>query len=67
MEQLKKSFPPGVDYTIVYNPTEFIAESVNAVYETLFEAMVLVVLVVLDLPADPGARRSSRSSRSPCR
>jgi HAE1 family hydrophobic/amphiphilic exporter-1 len=47
MEELKKSFPPGVDYTIVYNPTQFIAESVNAVYETLAEAVVLVVLVIL--------------------
>src|SRR3954453_22675877 len=35
MEELKKSFPPGVDYTIVYNPTQFIAESVKAVYHTL--------------------------------
>ena len=47
MEQLKQEFPPGIDYTIVYNPTEFIAESVKAVYRTLFEAIALVVLVVL--------------------
>ena len=42
-----KDFPPGVAYTIVYNPTEFIQTSVNAVVHTLFEAVVLVVLVVI--------------------
>jgi HAE1 family hydrophobic/amphiphilic exporter-1 len=47
MEQVKQDFPPGLDYRIVYNPTEFIAESIDAVYETLFEAVLLVVLVVL--------------------
>ncbi len=47
METLKRDFPPGIDYRIVYNPTEFIADSVNAVYRTLFEAVLLVVLVVI--------------------
>ncbi|HEX2725845.1 MAG TPA: multidrug efflux RND transporter permease subunit [Beijerinckiaceae bacterium] len=47
MDLLKQDFPPGIDYTIVYNPTEFIAESVKAVYHTLFEAIALVVLVVI--------------------
>src|SRR5215207_6775978 len=47
MQGLKANFPPGIDYTIVYNPTEFIAESVRAVYRTLFEAVALVVLVIL--------------------
>ncbi|MGI9513092.1 MAG: efflux RND transporter permease subunit [Anderseniella sp.] len=47
MEQLKTSFPPGIEYQIVYNPTEFISESVNEVYKTLFEAILLVVLVVI--------------------
>ncbi len=47
MEQLKGNFPPGIAYQIVYNPTEFIAESVNEVYKTLFEATALVVLVVI--------------------
>ncbi|MEA3041497.1 MAG: hypothetical protein QOC65_986, partial [Sphingomonadales bacterium] len=47
MDALKKDFPPGIDYQIVYNPTEFIAESVSAVYRTLFEAVALVVLVVI--------------------
>jgi hydrophobic/amphiphilic exporter-1 (mainly G- bacteria), HAE1 family len=47
MADLKKDFPPGLDYQIVYNPTEFIEESVNEVYKTLFEAAALVALVVL--------------------
>jgi HAE1 family hydrophobic/amphiphilic exporter-1 len=47
MEELKASFPPGLAYQIVYNPTEFIAESVNEVIKTLFEAVLLVVLVVI--------------------
>src|SRR3546814_11741751 len=49
MERLKQDFPPGLDYDVVYNPTQFIAESIDAVYETLLEAMLLVVLVVLVL------------------
>ncbi|GGD21890.1 efflux RND transporter permease subunit [Aureimonas glaciei] len=47
METLKATFPPGIDYRVVYNPTTFIAESVSAVYHTLAEAIALVVLVVL--------------------
>jgi HAE1 family hydrophobic/amphiphilic exporter-1 len=47
MEELKADFPRGLDYQIVYNPTEFIAESVDAVYRTLFEAILLVALVVI--------------------
>jgi HAE1 family hydrophobic/amphiphilic exporter-1 len=47
MEGAKKEFPPGVDYTIAYNPTEFIQQSVDEVVHTLFEAVVLVVLVVI--------------------
>ena len=47
MERLKGSFPPGLAYRIVYNPTEFIAESVDAVYKSLFESVVLVVCVIL--------------------
>ena len=47
MEQAKKEFPPGVDYTIAYNPTEFIQQSVDEVIHTLLEAVVLVVLVVI--------------------
>jgi hydrophobe/amphiphile efflux-1 (HAE1) family protein len=47
METLKKSFPPGLDYTVVYNPTEFIQFSIDAVVKTLAEAILLVVLVVI--------------------
>ncbi|WP_275788709.1 efflux RND transporter permease subunit [Pararhizobium gei] len=47
METLKKDFPPGLEYTIVYNPTEFISESINEVYKTILEAAVLVAIVVL--------------------
>jgi hydrophobe/amphiphile efflux-1 (HAE1) family protein len=47
MSELKKDFPPGLDYQIVYNPTEFVAESVNEVYKTLFAAAALVALVVI--------------------
>ncbi len=47
MNDLKRDFPPGVDYQIVYNPTQFIAQSVNEVYKTLFEAILLVALVVI--------------------
>ena len=47
MKRLKTTFPPGLSYDIAYNPTTFIAESVHAVIHTLFEAIVLVVIVVL--------------------
>ncbi len=47
MVELAKDFPPGVGYSIVYNPTEFIQESVNAVVTTVFEAVLLVVIVVI--------------------
>ncbi|HVY59207.1 MAG TPA: multidrug efflux RND transporter permease subunit [Xanthobacteraceae bacterium] len=47
MAQIAKSFPPGLEYTIIYDPTQFIRQSVVAVIETIFEAMVLVVLVVI--------------------
>lgn len=47
MKELSGSFPPGIAYDVVYNPTEFIAESVDEVYKTIFEAVILVVLVVI--------------------
>ena len=47
MAQLKKDFPQGVDYKIVYDPTVFVRGSIEAVVHTLFEAIVLVVLVVI--------------------
>ncbi|RAI01730.1 hydrophobe/amphiphile efflux-1 family RND transporter [Acuticoccus sediminis] len=47
MKELSADFPPGLEYRIVYNPTDYIAESVNEVYKTIFEAMLLVILVVI--------------------
>jgi len=47
MEQLKKNFPAGVDYSIVYDPTIFVRDSIQAVIHTLLEAVALVVLVVI--------------------
>jgi hydrophobe/amphiphile efflux-1 (HAE1) family protein len=47
MEELKRSFPPGVDYNIVYDPTVFVRGSIRAVVHTLLEATLLVVLVVI--------------------
>ncbi|HWA87179.1 MAG TPA: efflux RND transporter permease subunit [Opitutus sp.] len=47
MKDLKKNFPQGLDYNIVYDPTVFVRESIRAVVHTLLEAIVLVVLVVI--------------------
>jgi hydrophobe/amphiphile efflux-1 (HAE1) family protein len=47
MKELAKRFPAGVKYAIVYNPTQFIQQSVDAVIDTIGEAIVLVVLVVI--------------------
>lgn len=47
MEELKKRFPTGVDYRIVYDTTPFIDESINEVYKTLLDAIILVAAVVL--------------------
>src|SRR5260370_22107319 len=47
MEELKKDFPPGVDYKIAYDTTVFVQESIKGVVHTLIEAVLLVGLVVL--------------------
>src|SRR5437016_1470907 len=47
MADLKKNFPDGVDYAVVYDPTVFVRHSIEAVVETLFEAILLVVIVVI--------------------
>ncbi len=47
MEELKKDFPPGVTYSIPYNPTTYVQQSIDSVQQTLFEAVGLVVIVVL--------------------
>ncbi len=47
MNRLAKDFPKGMEYRIVYNPTEFIGKSVDAVIHTLIEAIILVVIVII--------------------
>jgi hydrophobe/amphiphile efflux-1 (HAE1) family protein len=47
MKTVSTRFPPGVAYDIVFNPTQFIQQSVDAVIETIAEAIVLVVVVVI--------------------
>jgi multidrug efflux pump len=47
MEELKKDFPDGLDYQVVYDPTEFVRSSIHAVTHTLLEAIALVALVVI--------------------
>ncbi len=47
MEDLKDRFPDGIDYSIVYDTTPFITESINEVFKTLRDAVVLVAIVVL--------------------
>ena len=47
MEALSKDFPEGVEYSIVYDPTQFVRESIDSVIKTLLEAVVLVALVVI--------------------
>ena len=47
MEELSKSFPSGMAYRVAYNTTEFIQQSVDEVIKTLFEAIVLVVIVII--------------------
>ncbi len=47
MEQLKQNFPQGVEYRIVYDPTVNVRDGIREVVKTLFEAILLVVLVVV--------------------
>src|SRR4029077_14705190 len=47
MKELKSRFPEGLDYKIVYDTTPFFSESVNEVYKTLLDAVILVAIVVL--------------------
>jgi hydrophobe/amphiphile efflux-1 (HAE1) family protein len=47
MAEISKSFPPGIEYGLFYNPTQFIQQSVRAVVETIFEAVLLVVVVIV--------------------
>jgi len=47
MDELKKNFPEGIDYSVVYDPTTFVRSSIKAVVVTLAEAILLVVIVVI--------------------
>jgi multidrug efflux pump len=47
MEDLKKSFPEGVDYAAYYDTTPFVRESIREVFNTLRDAVILVAIVVL--------------------
>ncbi len=47
MAELQKEFPEGLDYSIVYDPTVFVRDSIKSVIKTLFDAVLLVVLVVI--------------------
>ena len=47
MDDIARDFPSGLAYKIIYNPTTYIAESVHEVYRTIFEAVLLVVVVVI--------------------
>ncbi len=47
MEEMSKSFPQGLKYDIVYNPTVFISDSIEAVIYTMIEAVILVILVIV--------------------
>jgi len=47
LAELKQNFPPGIDYRVIYDTTIFARESIEAVIHTLFEAVLLVVVVVI--------------------
>jgi HAE1 family hydrophobic/amphiphilic exporter-1 len=47
MAELARAFPPGLEYSIPFDTTRFVSASVNEVYHTLFEAAVLVLVVIL--------------------
>ena len=46
MEEISKNFPEGLQYEIPFDITTYISESIHEVYKTLFEALVLVIIVV---------------------
>ena len=47
MKELSGAFPPGLGYKVIYNPTQYIKDSIAEVQRTLFEALLLVVVVVI--------------------
>ncbi len=46
MEEISRTFPEGISYEIPFDMTDYISQSINEVYKTLFEALLLVMLVV---------------------
>lgn len=46
MEEISKNFPEGLSYSIPFDITTYISESIHEVYKTLFEALFLVIMVV---------------------
>lgn len=46
MDELAEEFPPGLKHEIIYNPTEFVEQSIDAVKQTILEAALLVTLVI---------------------
>lgn len=46
MERLSVQFPPGLEHRVVYNPTQFVEDSIDEVFITLFQAGILVVFTV---------------------
>ena len=46
MEEISRNFPEGITYEIPFDTTSYISQSINEVYHTLFEALILVILVV---------------------
>lgn len=46
MKDLEKDFPPGLDYQVIYNPTDFVEQSIQEVFTTLWQAGGLVILTV---------------------
>ena len=47
IDRLAEDFPPGLSHEIVFNPTVFVEQSIDSVIETLFEAIILVILVII--------------------
>lgn len=47
LDSMKNEFPPGVSYSVPYNPSSFVATSIEAVQHTLVEAVILVVVVII--------------------
>ncbi len=47
MEEAQKTFPPGIKWASVYDTTKFVEEAISSVYHTLFEAAILVLVVIM--------------------